>query len=66
MRKNKDISEWIITVGRHEGVILSDKRIAAQDLLEEIADRSICIDGDIGEAIEKMAIENPPYQSALL
>ena len=39
VRKNKDISEWIISVGRHEGVIPSDQWIAAQDLLEEIAER---------------------------
>ena len=37
--KKKNISEWIIAVGRHEGFISSDKWIAAQSLLEEIADR---------------------------
>ena len=37
--KKKDVSEWIIAVGRHEGFIPSEKWIAAQGLLEEIADR---------------------------
>lgn len=37
--KKKDVSEWIIAVGRHEGFIPSEKWIAAQSLLEEIADR---------------------------
>lgn len=39
VKKNKDISEWIISVGRHEGAITSDQWIEAQDLLEEIAER---------------------------
>ena len=38
-RKDKDISEWIIAVGKHEGIISSDEWIQAQKLLKEIAQR---------------------------
>ena len=37
--KAKDITEWIIAVGKHEGFIEGKRWIAAQALKEEIADR---------------------------
>ncbi len=37
--ENKPISEWIISVGKHEGFISSDNWIMAQGILDDIAEK---------------------------